>query len=64
MPWLAATSSARRESGSWTFQSSWREVEPAAVAASTTVTGTARMPGVDQADDRRDGIDEGGRRSP
>ena len=44
MPWLAASSSAGRASGSWTFHSSWRSVEPADVAASTTVGGTARMP--------------------
>ena len=31
-------------SGNWTFQSSWRSVEPAAVAASMTVVETARMP--------------------
>ena len=42
MPWLAASRSARRESGSWTFQSSWRSVEPADVAASTTVGGDLR----------------------
>ena len=44
IPWLAASSSARRDSGSWTFQSSWRAVEPAEVAASTTCGETDRMP--------------------
>ena len=44
MPWFAATRRARRDSGSWTFQSSWRSVEPAAVAASTAVRETSRIP--------------------
>ena len=44
MPWFAARSSARRDNGSWTFQSSCRSLDPAAVAASTTVGDTLRMP--------------------
>ena len=44
MPWFTARSNDFRESGSWTFQSNCRSVEPAAVAASTTVVETPRMP--------------------
>ena len=60
MPWLAASRSARRASGSWTFQSSWRLVEPADVAASRTVGGDRPDAGVDEPDDRRDGVDDRG----
>ena len=44
IPWLAASRSARRDIGSWTFQSSCRAVAPDAVAASITVAGTPRIP--------------------
>ena len=44
MPWFVATWSARRDSGSRTFQSTCRSVEPAAIAASTIVVETPRIP--------------------
>ncbi len=44
MPWFEASRRDGLAIGSCTFQSSWRRSEPAAVAASTTVAGTPRMP--------------------
>ena len=42
--WFTDRSSRRRASGSCTFQSTCRPVEPSAVAASTVFSGTPRMP--------------------
>ncbi len=49
-----------RDSGSWTFQSSCRSVDPAAMAASMTVAGHGPDPDVDEPDDRRRGVDHRG----
>ena len=60
MPWLAASRSARRDIGSWTFQSSWRRVAPDAVAASIDRRRHAADPDLDEADDRRRRVDDRG----
>ena len=58
MPWLAATRSAPRDIGSWTFQSSCRVGGAGRRGRLDDRGGTVPDPGVDEPDDRRHGVDD------
>ena len=60
IPWLAASSSACRDIGSWTFQRSWRSVAPGRGGRLDHGLRHRPDPDVDEADDGRQRVDHGG----